>query len=252
MCIRDRLRAPVAGIRCGGVRAQRGAQTARPERRELARRHRDGRGSDCICVRVSSPLTRARAVGRGTLRRARAHELLCSSGTHRAGGRCRCVERSLVPDSGAASGGVRVRVQPRAFQGELSGLAFAASNHIVTPRVEPTRATDARDPAPDGGSAAARYQSCPRALDDFRSGVSTATALIARHFISSSPYNALRSSLRATSATGSITYTASRRSAKGSTCALLPFGYSENAASVSYTHLRAHETPEHLVCRLLL
>ena len=23
-------------------------------------------------------------------------------------------------------------------------------------------------------------------------------------------------------------------------------------ASVSYTHLRAHETPEHLVCRLLL
>ena len=24
------------------------------------------------------------------------------------------------------------------------------------------------------------------------------------------------------------------------------------AASVSYTHLRAHETPEHLVCRLLL
>ena len=25
-----------------------------------------------------------------------------------------------------------------------------------------------------------------------------------------------------------------------------------NAASVSYTHLRAHETPEHLVCRLLL
>src|SRR5678816_4721120 len=25
-----------------------------------------------------------------------------------------------------------------------------------------------------------------------------------------------------------------------------------NAISVSYTHLRAHETPEHLVCRLLL
>ena len=24
------------------------------------------------------------------------------------------------------------------------------------------------------------------------------------------------------------------------------------ATSVSYTHLRAHETPEHLVCRLLL
>ena len=24
------------------------------------------------------------------------------------------------------------------------------------------------------------------------------------------------------------------------------------AISVSYTHLRAHETPEHLVCRLLL
>src|SRR5678816_4663485 len=28
---------------------------------------------------------------------------------------------------------------------------------------------------------------------------------------------------------------------------LKPFG-----AAVSYTHLRAHETPEHLVCRLLL
>ena len=27
---------------------------------------------------------------------------------------------------------------------------------------------------------------------------------------------------------------------------------SETAGSVSYTHLRAHETPEHLVCRLLL
>ena len=26
----------------------------------------------------------------------------------------------------------------------------------------------------------------------------------------------------------------------------------EGVASVSYTHLRAHETPEHLVCRLLL
>src|SRR5674536_401239 len=25
-----------------------------------------------------------------------------------------------------------------------------------------------------------------------------------------------------------------------------------SSASVSYTHLRAHETPEHLVCRLLL
>ena len=27
---------------------------------------------------------------------------------------------------------------------------------------------------------------------------------------------------------------------------------SEGVAAVSYTHLRAHETPEHLVCRLLL
>ena len=26
----------------------------------------------------------------------------------------------------------------------------------------------------------------------------------------------------------------------------------ENPSPVSYTHLRAHETPEHLVCRLLL
>ena len=26
----------------------------------------------------------------------------------------------------------------------------------------------------------------------------------------------------------------------------------ENVITVSYTHLRAHETPEHLVCRLLL
>ena len=26
----------------------------------------------------------------------------------------------------------------------------------------------------------------------------------------------------------------------------------DRAAPVSYTHLRAHETPEHLVCRLLL
>src|SRR5674536_377793 len=27
---------------------------------------------------------------------------------------------------------------------------------------------------------------------------------------------------------------------------------SRDSAAVSYTHLRAHETPEHLVCRLLL
>ena len=29
-------------------------------------------------------------------------------------------------------------------------------------------------------------------------------------------------------------------------------GASIDLAAVSYTHLRAHETPEHLVCRLLL
>ena len=29
-------------------------------------------------------------------------------------------------------------------------------------------------------------------------------------------------------------------------------GYEKILESVSYTHLRAHETPEHLVCRLLL
>src|SRR5678816_4802324 len=28
--------------------------------------------------------------------------------------------------------------------------------------------------------------------------------------------------------------------------------YKHNLEAVSYTHLRAHETPEHLVCRLLL
>ena len=28
--------------------------------------------------------------------------------------------------------------------------------------------------------------------------------------------------------------------------------YYRNIEAVSYTHLRAHETPEHLVCRLLL
>src|SRR5678815_5961758 len=28
--------------------------------------------------------------------------------------------------------------------------------------------------------------------------------------------------------------------------------YSSSVCAVSYTHLRAHETPEHLVCRLLL
>ena len=28
--------------------------------------------------------------------------------------------------------------------------------------------------------------------------------------------------------------------------------YYEGCEAVSYTHLRAHETPEHLVCRLLL
>eukprot|EP00658_Telonema_sp_P-2_P069731 TRINITY_DN5909_c0_g1_i6.p1 TRINITY_DN5909_c0_g1~~TRINITY_DN5909_c0_g1_i6.p1 ORF type:complete len:118 (-),score=17.37 TRINITY_DN5909_c0_g1_i6:73-426(-) len=33
-----------------------------------------------------------------------------------------------------------------------------------------------------------------------------------------------------------------------SVCWVAPFGY----LPVSYTHLRAHETPEHLVCRLLL
>src|SRR5674536_382674 len=32
---------------------------------------------------------------------------------------------------------------------------------------------------------------------------------------------------------------------------VLPFD-STAAGTVSYTHLRAHETPEHLVCRLLL
>ena len=39
-----------------------------------------------------------------------------------------------------------------------------------------------------------------------------------------------------------------RRQAAGKFLRLLRFA----AASVSYTHLRAHETPEHLVCRLLL
>eukprot|EP00658_Telonema_sp_P-2_P048432 TRINITY_DN36845_c0_g1_i2.p1 TRINITY_DN36845_c0_g1~~TRINITY_DN36845_c0_g1_i2.p1 ORF type:complete len:138 (-),score=25.71 TRINITY_DN36845_c0_g1_i2:97-510(-) len=34
---------------------------------------------------------------------------------------------------------------------------------------------------------------------------------------------------------------------KGST-----YGRTERKSAVSYTHLRAHETPEHLVCRLLL
>eukprot|EP00658_Telonema_sp_P-2_P064553 TRINITY_DN53617_c0_g1_i1.p1 TRINITY_DN53617_c0_g1~~TRINITY_DN53617_c0_g1_i1.p1 ORF type:complete len:100 (-),score=22.98 TRINITY_DN53617_c0_g1_i1:68-367(-) len=41
---------------------------------------------------------------------------------------------------------------------------------------------------------------------------------------------------------------------------LVPFNFSSNGdideatffSAVSYTHLRAHETPEHLVCRLLL
>ena len=37
---------------------------------------------------------------------------------------------------------------------------------------------------------------------------------------------------------------------------LVKHGYGEDFAdklvAVSYTHLRAHETPEHLVCRLLL
>src|SRR5678815_5000560 len=35
---------------------------------------------------------------------------------------------------------------------------------------------------------------------------------------------------------------------------VMPFGdqCSPGSGSVSYTHLRAHETPEHLVCRLLL
>src|SRR5678815_3708056 len=33
---------------------------------------------------------------------------------------------------------------------------------------------------------------------------------------------------------------------------LLPGKTTVGYASVSYTHLRAHETPEHLVCRLLL
>eukprot|EP00658_Telonema_sp_P-2_P043785 TRINITY_DN31682_c0_g1_i1.p2 TRINITY_DN31682_c0_g1~~TRINITY_DN31682_c0_g1_i1.p2 ORF type:complete len:105 (-),score=37.87 TRINITY_DN31682_c0_g1_i1:69-383(-) len=31
-----------------------------------------------------------------------------------------------------------------------------------------------------------------------------------------------------------------------------PIGEADRIATVSYTHLRAHETPEHLVCRLLL
>src|SRR5678815_4303903 len=33
---------------------------------------------------------------------------------------------------------------------------------------------------------------------------------------------------------------------------VLPHMYMEDLEPVSYTHLRAHETPEHLVCRLLL
>src|SRR5678815_5882281 len=36
------------------------------------------------------------------------------------------------------------------------------------------------------------------------------------------------------------------------TRAILADRLSLGASSVSYTHLRAHETPEHLVCRLLL
>src|SRR5678816_1498708 len=33
---------------------------------------------------------------------------------------------------------------------------------------------------------------------------------------------------------------------------IIPVAGVEDCISVSYTHLRAHETPEHLVCRLLL
>eukprot|EP00658_Telonema_sp_P-2_P029651 TRINITY_DN22518_c0_g1_i1.p2 TRINITY_DN22518_c0_g1~~TRINITY_DN22518_c0_g1_i1.p2 ORF type:complete len:106 (-),score=8.61 TRINITY_DN22518_c0_g1_i1:26-343(-) len=35
-------------------------------------------------------------------------------------------------------------------------------------------------------------------------------------------------------------------------CLNFPFLHAMGLAAVSYTHLRAHETPEHLVCRLLL
>ncbi len=40
----------------------------------------------------------------------------------------------------------------------------------------------------------------------------------------------------------------------GSDCGLLAFTMDplDYPGAVSYTHLRAHETPEHLVCRLLL
>src|SRR5678816_2335135 len=38
----------------------------------------------------------------------------------------------------------------------------------------------------------------------------------------------------------------------GNVCSSCSFISSYTFSSVSYTHLRAHETPEHLVCRLLL
>eukprot|EP00658_Telonema_sp_P-2_P066374 TRINITY_DN5540_c0_g1_i5.p1 TRINITY_DN5540_c0_g1~~TRINITY_DN5540_c0_g1_i5.p1 ORF type:complete len:131 (-),score=27.52 TRINITY_DN5540_c0_g1_i5:107-499(-) len=42
------------------------------------------------------------------------------------------------------------------------------------------------------------------------------------------------------------------RTATSILAARRPFHYSFSFIPVSYTHLRAHETPEHLVCRLLL
>ena len=39
---------------------------------------------------------------------------------------------------------------------------------------------------------------------------------------------------------------------KGKISPDIDFGYVLSFDAVSYTHLRAHETPEHLVCRLLL
>src|SRR5665254_21620 len=44
----------------------------------------------------------------------------------------------------------------------------------------------------------------------------------------------------------------SSRASPSSTCSTRHVSPAGPARPVSYTHLRAHETPEHLVCRLLL
>src|SRR5678816_3368119 len=57
--------------------------------------------------------------------------------------------------------------------------------------------------------------------------------------------------LTAASAAESCSFEVARKNCSAQRFGLVDWKQARSLGSVSYTHLRAHETPEHLVCRLL-